>query len=86
MFGFSLPKLLFTILIVVVVIYGFKAIGRLQEHREREVAESKRRRPRAGSGARAADAEDMVACPVCGTYVSAAGARACGRDDCPYPG
>jgi hypothetical protein len=45
MFGFSLPKLLFTILIVVV-----------------------------------------VPCPFGAPYVGAAGARACGRDDCPYPG
>jgi len=86
MFGFSLPKLLFTILIVVLVVYGFKAVSRLQERRDRELAGAKGRRPRAARGARAADAEDMVACPACGTFVPANGARACGRDDCPYPG
>jgi hypothetical protein len=33
-----------------------------------------------------ADAEDMVACKVCGTYVSATAARSCGRGDCPQRG
>lgn len=28
-------------------------------------------------------AEDLVRCAVCGTYVAANGARACGRNDCP---
>jgi uncharacterized protein len=85
MFGFSLPKLLFTILVVVVVIYGFKAISRLQERRERAVGDTRTRR-RGGAGARQRlDAEDMVACAVCGVFVSAGGARRCGRSDCPYP-
>jgi uncharacterized protein len=85
MFGFSLPKLLFTILVVVVVIYGFKALSRLQERRAREVANA-RARSRTGARAREpVDVEDMVACPVCGTFVAARGARSCGRNDCPYP-
>ncbi|HKF71946.1 MAG TPA: hypothetical protein VKB68_09355 [Stellaceae bacterium] len=33
-----------------------------------------------------AEAEDMVACKVCGTYVSATAARSCGRADCPWRG
>lgn len=32
------------------------------------------------------EAEDMVACKVCGTYVSANNARSCGRADCPWRG
>jgi len=86
MFGFSLPKLLLTILIVVLVVYGFKAVTRLQQRREQEIAQVKGRRTGAARKAQAADTEDMVACPTCGTFVSARGARACGRDDCPYPG
>ena len=35
---------------------------------------------------RAIEAEDMVACKVCGTYVAATGARSCGRADCPWRG
>ncbi len=34
----------------------------------------------------AIEAEDMVACKVCGTYVAANGARSCGRADCPWRG
>jgi len=91
MFGFSLPKLLFTILVVVVVVYGFKAIGRLQERRESDEEAVRKPPPRSGGGKsasapRATEAEDMVACPACGTYVAAHGARSCGRADCPYPG
>ena len=32
------------------------------------------------------EAEDMIACKVCGTYVSATNARSCGRPDCPSRG
>ena len=32
------------------------------------------------------EAEDMVACKICGTYVAAKGARSCGRADCPWRG
>ncbi len=85
MFGFSLPKLIFTVLVVVVVFYGFKAVSQLQERRERQVAN---RRKSGGSGAAAkpsAAVEDMVACDVCGTFVPSRSARSCGRGDCPYP-
>jgi uncharacterized membrane protein YebE (DUF533 family) len=33
--------------------------------------------------ARSVEAEDMVRCTVCGTYVPAKSARACSRNDCP---
>jgi membrane protein implicated in regulation of membrane protease activity len=84
MFGFSLPKLIFTVLVVVVVFYGFKAVSQLQERRERQVAS----RGKSGGGGKAAKrsagVEDMVACDVCGTFVPARSARSCGRGDCPY--
>ena len=86
MFGFSLSKLLFTILVVVVVIYGFKAIGRLQERREGAVENARTRRRGAAPKRERLDAEDMVACPVCGVFVIASGARSCGRNDCRYRG
>ena len=92
MFGFSLPKLIFTILVVVVVFYGFKAVTRLQERRQASGGGDDA--PRGGTQASARSAakresygsEDMIACSVCGTYVAASGARSCGRGDCPYPG
>jgi hypothetical protein len=29
-------------------------------------------------------AEDLIACPVCGTYVPSGRAQACGREGCPF--
>ena len=87
MFGFSLQKLLFTILVIAIVWYGFKMIARIQERRSEGDAASRRapsRRRR--SGGAAAEAEEMVACALCGTFVPARNARSCGRDDCPWPG
>jgi len=94
MFGFSLQKLIFTGLVIVVVIYGFKAISRLQERRN--AAENNRGGADSGGRVKAQSAgpvaqpeqgtEDMVACRVCGTFVAANGTRSCGREDCPYPG
>lgn len=87
MFGFSLQKLLFTILVIAIVWYGFKMIARIQERRSEGDAASRRApsRRRRRSGA-AAEAEEMVACALCGTFVPARNARSCGRDDCPWPG
>ena len=86
MFGFSIQKLLFTVLVIVIVWYGFKWLARLQDRRENKVAE---RRRRAGRGRRpdtSADVEDLTECVLCGIYVAAPRARSCGREDCPYPG
>ena len=92
MFGFSLPKLIFTILVVVVVFYGFKAVTRLQERRQAsgDTNDAPRGGTQASARGRSAPesdgSEDMIACTDCGTYVAASGARSCGRGDCPYPG
>lgn len=89
MFGFSLQKLLFTILVIVIVWYGFKMIARIQERRSEGDAASRRapsRRRRRRSGDAPVEAEEMVACALCGTFVPTRNARSCGRDDCPWPG
>ncbi len=88
MFGFSFYKLLVLVAVIAVVWYGFKFIGRLQDQRQADakLRDSAGRRP----SARGADdpgtpaSEDMVACPVCQTYVTARNAASCGRTDCPY--
>ncbi len=85
MFGFSLPKLVFTVLVVVVVFYGFKAISQLQERREKQVADRASARGTDAAAKRSAGVEDMVACATCGTFVPTRSARSCGRGDCPYP-
>ena len=75
MFGFSPTKILFTVILIAAVWYGFKIIGRIG----------------AGKGAadeqvtkKDASAQDMKKCPVCDAYVSAAAPANCGREDCPY--
>ncbi|HER26218.1 MAG TPA: hypothetical protein ENI69_03825 [Rhodospirillales bacterium] len=85
MFGFSLPKLLFTVFVVVAIWHGFKWFARYQEVR---LAERNRVAKSGGGGnapAAEIDSEEMIKCPVCETYVSASAAVSCGRDGCPYP-
>lgn len=82
---FSLPKLLVLALIIAVVWYGFKIVGRLDAKRKQEVRDGRRRGTPRRRQAEAEDTEDLVRCPTCDTFV-AANARSCGRDDCPYPG
>ena len=82
MFGFSLSKLLFTGAVAVIVWYGYKWIGRLRNQR----GQADRPRSRRGPPSSGGELEDMVKCRVCGSYVAAAGATACERGDCPYPG
>jgi len=88
MFGFSLTKLLFTVAAVLIVWYGFRWVDRVQA-RKRVEAERRMRTdapPGAAPSQRRKSVEDMTACPTCGDYVAANGARNCGRADCPYPG
>jgi uncharacterized protein len=84
-------KFLLLILILLGVWYGFRYVNRPQGDKRRPPQAP----PRAGAGGdRGAApsqgqpqprAEDMTACPVCGTYVAESTARSCGRGDCPYP-
>lgn len=97
MFGFSLQKLMVLAGIIGAVWYGFKLVGRMKAARDAEQM-AQGGRPAAGGFAEGlkrwssrsrgpagpARAEDMVPCKVCGAYVSARGATACGRADCPY--
>ena len=90
MFGFSLTKLLFTVVVIVAVWYGFKWVGRMQSQRSRP-PRAMRRRPARRSAETihhepANDTQDMVQCPTCGDFVPGRGMRNCGRENCPYPG
>ena len=88
----SIQKILVLISILGAVWYGFKLIGRLKEARDeqakRQGTEPRKSNPwrsRApASEARPVEAEDMVECPVCRTYVAAKGTRTCDRTGCPY--
>jgi len=94
MFGFSLPKLIFTIVAVLVVWYGFKWFNRMQMSGPKDtdrVRSGGRTKPRAESRSATGvddggDTEEMIKCQICETYVSAKSAVNCGRNGCPYPG
>ncbi len=92
MLGFSIQKLLFTVAAIFAVWYGFKWLGRMKEVRERDAKDRLRRQAgnggesgASGSGISGA-AEEMVECPTCGAFVATAGAKSCGKEECPYPG
>ena len=84
MFGFSLTKLVFTIIAVVIVWQGFKWLGRKSDV---SVGGGNATKKAGKSSAKAAKAnvEEMVKCDVCGTFV-APDVKSCGRDDCPFSG
>ncbi len=75
MFGFTLQKLLFTALIIVLVWQAFKWLGRRGEMQKRRADADKRE---AETKARTAHVEDMVECPDCGAYVPKGGGHRCG--------
>ena len=81
----GLLKLLFLAGAVAGVWYLFKMLAGPSAPPAEPEAQAQRRATGAPSRNRL-DAEDMVACKVCGTYVSANNARACGRADCPSRG
>ena len=80
MFGFSFTKLLLTTVIILAIWYGFKWVGRLDRARKKKALKDQGGEPES----RMAEAESLVKCAVCGTYVSSGGAAPCGREDCPY--
>ena len=85
MFGVSFFKLVFLVGAVAGVWYLFKMLA------SPSAPPAKTEAPAPGRAANATarnrlEAEDMVACKVCGTYVSAKNARSCGRADCPSRG
>ena len=86
---FSLPKLLLLGLMIVVVLYGFKWVGRMQEQKQRSVRKKRNDAPPAakGSADKSAqdDVEETIQCTTCGAYVTT-GSRNCGRDNCPFTG
>jgi hypothetical protein len=72
----GVPKLLLIVLVIIAVWYAVRWVHRM---RPPEMP----RRP-AGPARPVVEGEDLVSCPVCGTYV-AASARSCGRPTCPRP-
>jgi len=75
---FALPKLILIILVVIVAWYALRWLNR-------PPGKVARRRPSAAPRSRPAlEAEDLVLCGLCSSYV-AAGAPGCARAGCPRP-
>jgi hypothetical protein len=66
-FGLTLTKILFTILVVIAVWKGFALVGRLA--RDRRQTEALRRRPGNRAAAASKRTIELVECPRCGAYV-----------------
>jgi hypothetical protein len=89
MFGFSLSKLVVLALVVLGAIYLFRMLAGASP-RNGGPRPNGQARGRGGSRAPSSsasrvDAEDMVRCSACGTYVTARGAKACDNPACPWP-
>ncbi|HWI28263.1 MAG TPA: hypothetical protein VN668_14915 [Stellaceae bacterium] len=83
MFGLSPGKLLVLLVLIGIVWVGFRFTARVDAIR-RGVREELRRRQQGQRPPRKLDAEDLVKCAICGSYVAARSAVACSRPDCPY--
>ena len=87
---FSIQKIVVFVVILLALWIGFRLVGtmaRRQKLRERLARPPRRRwfrRAPRQEQAPAAEAVDMVACGVCGDYVTPAGARSCERRGCPH--
>lgn len=83
MFGLGFPKLVLLAIIVVVVWYGYRYIQRIEAVR-RALRDELLRRQQTARPSRPVEAEDLVKCATCGSYVPSHHATACGRPDCPW--
>jgi hypothetical protein len=83
MFSFpSIGKVVVLIAIVLAVWYGFKFIGQLDRQRK-ELARRQNGGAKPSRSGRASEAEEMVRCRTCGTYIPASGGASCGKVGCP---
>lgn len=82
MFGFSLLKLVVLGAIVLAVWHGFKWFARYQQIKDSEIKAQIRKK--SGEIPPSDNAEEMVKCIQCGSFVMASAAKSCGQDGCPY--
>ncbi len=72
MFGFSLSKVLFTVIAIAVVWYGFKLLNRPRDRGDDRVS---------GRAPKPVEKfQEMRECPACGTFVPAGTRCDCGGD------
>jgi hypothetical protein len=74
---FSLPKLIALAAILFLIWYGLRWFQRI--NRIARAVEQARRERMGNAPPLSTKTQELVACPVCGTYV----APSCGRADCP---
>lgn len=78
-----MQKLIVLALVVAVVWYGFRFLGRLQKARKEEAKLRERQGAQPARSAARDDGngtiEDLVPCPSCGAYVRAGSTCSCGR-------
>lgn len=79
----GLPELFVILIVVFAAWHVVKAFNRLGTQPPRRRAAARPRQPEPPTRPMI-EAEDLVNCRVCGTYI-AASARHCGRADCPRP-
>jgi len=84
MLGAGLPKLIVLAIVIYITWKVFGAIVRMGAAQRGAVPPRQAPRRAAAEAPRApvADAVDLVKCPVCGSYVSPASTKSCGRPDC----
>lgn len=78
----SVPKLLFTVLIIVAVWSLYRFMSRLHERRDHPDRPASP--PRSRPVGRAVVSEDLEQCSICKVYVAPATPPLCDRDRCPY--
>jgi len=76
LFGFSLTKLLFLVVMIVVVLYAFGAAGR----RRTRTVKAARAGVRRGLRRKAID---VAECKLCGEFIQAGAKPTCRKKDCP---
>lgn len=82
MFG-GLPRLLLLVLLVIAVLYAIRQFNKLRQELPRRQVPHRPPQPRPSRSSRpVVEAEDLVLCRTCGTYI-AASAGACGKPGCP---
>ncbi|HTS92213.1 MAG TPA: hypothetical protein VMG55_09450 [Stellaceae bacterium] len=84
MFGWSISKLVTLVAMIAAAWYLFKMLGGSRLPRARQASPPPGPGPQPAQQAPRVEAEEMIACKSCGTYVSAVSARHCGRTDCPW--
>jgi len=85
MFGLSLSKIIFTIVIILAVLWVYRQLSRLTDGRQKSASENRESTYGRDSASPVEQTEDLSACAVCGVYVAAGSNPDCGRvaRDCP---